>query len=61
MIDLKEVITKYPESLESAARFHAYMADLYFERVYQARIKVLADAISCGIVDKIKTGNTDTG
>ena len=60
MIDLKDVITKYPESLESAARFRAYMADLYPERADQVRIKVLADVISCGIVDEIKAGNTDS-
>ena len=59
MIDLKEVITKYPESLESATRFRAYMADLYPEKADQVRIKVLADVISCGVVDEIKAGNTD--
>ena len=60
MIDLKDVITKYPDSLESAARFRAYLTDLYPERADQVRIKVLADVISCGVVDEIKAGNTDS-
>lgn len=59
MIDLKEVITKYPECLGSAAKFRSYMLDLYPDPADQARIKVLADVLSCGVVDEIKKGKSD--
>ena len=58
MIDLKVVVTKYPECLENSEKFRNYLKDLYPERADQVRIKVLADAMTCGIVDKIKAGKT---
>ena len=58
MIDLKVVVTKYPECLENSEKFRNYLKDLYPERADQVRIKVLADAMTCGIVDEIKAGKT---
>ena len=58
MIDLKVVVTKYPGCLENSEKFRNYMKDLYPERADQVRIKVLADAINCGIVDEIRSGKT---
>lgn len=60
MIDLKSVVEKYPECLDSAAKFKSYMMDLYPENADRARIKVLTDVINCGIVDEIKDGKTDS-
>ena len=60
MIDLKSVVEKYPECLESATKFKSYMMDLYPENADRARIKVLTDVINCGIVDEIKDGKTDS-
>ena len=58
MIDLITVVEKYPESLESPAKFQNYLKDLYPEQEDQVRIKVLTDAMNCGIVDEIRRGKT---
>ena len=59
MINLKETIKKYPECLESAAKFKGFMSDLYPDLGDRARIKVLTDILDSGIVDEIRNGNTD--
>ena len=53
MIKLKEVITKYPECLESASKLRSYLVDLYSEE--KARIRVIVDSYDCGIYEKIKS------
>ena len=57
MIDLKEVITKYPECLESAAKLKSYLADLYPEE--KARCSILATIFDVGIAEQIKNGKVD--
>ena len=59
MINLKTVVEKYPESLDSPAKFQNYLKDLYPDQADQVRIKVLADAMNCGIVDEIRSGKTE--
>ena len=53
MIDLKEVITKYPECLENADRLKAYLFDLYPDDTVEATI--VSSILLCGIADEIKT------
>ena len=56
MIDLKSIIEKYPECLESPEKFKGFMLDLYPDLGDRARIKVLTDAFSSGLVDEIRNG-----
>ena len=60
MIDLKSVVEKYPECLESATKFKSYMMDLYPDNSNKARIRILADIVDCGIALEIKNGKTDS-
>ena len=53
MINLKEVVKKYPECLESADKLHAYLYDIYPEE--KAKTRVLVDGFRCGIYDALKT------
>ena len=53
MINLQEVITKYPECLENADRLKAYLFDLYPDDTAEATI--ISSILSCGIADEIKT------
>ena len=57
MIDLKEIITKYPECLESAAKLKSFLADLYPEE--KARCSILATIFDVGIAEQIKNGKVD--
>ena len=59
MINLKEVIAKYPECLESESKLRSYLVDLYpDEKLYAG---ILADMLSDGIVDEMKgKSNIDT-
>ena len=57
MIDLKEIITKYPECLESAAKLKSYLADLYPEE--KARCSILATIFDVGIAEQINNGKVD--
>ena len=59
MIDLKSVVEKYPECLDSATKFKSYMMDLYPDNSNKARIRILADIVDCGIALEIKNGKTD--
>ena len=56
MIDLKSVVEKYPECLDSATKFKSYMMDLYPDNSNKARIRILADIVDCGIALEIKNG-----
>lgn len=60
MIDLKNLIEKYPECLDSATKFKSYMMDLYPGSTNKARIRILADIVDCGIAVEIKNGKTDS-
>lgn len=55
MINLKEVLTKYPECLESASKLRSYLVDIYPEE--KARIRVIVDSFDCGIYEKIKNAD----
>ena len=55
MINLKDVITKYPECLESASKLRSYLFDLYPEE--KARIRVIVDSFDCGIAEEIKNAH----
>ena len=59
MIDLKSVVEKYPECLDSATKFKSYMMDLYPDNSNKARIRILADMIDCGIATAFKNGKKD--
>ena len=52
MINPKEVITKYPECLESASKLRSYLVDLYPDE--KARIRVIVDSFDCGIYEQMK-------
>lgn len=56
MIDLKEVITKYPECLESSEKLRAYLTDLYPNE--KAKVSIIVAIFSCGIANEIKRMNT---
>ena len=52
MIDLKRVITKYPQCLETSQKLRAYLIDLYTnERPY---IAILVSMYNAGIFFEIK-------
>lgn len=52
MIDLNEIITKYPECMESAEKLRAYLGDLY--PAEKARINVLSALMSIGAAEEIR-------
>ena len=52
MIDLKSVVEKYPESLNSAEKLRAYLTDLYPSE--KAKVGIVVSIFSCGIADEIK-------
>ncbi len=52
MINLKDLITKYPECLESASKLRSYLVDIYPEE--KARIRVIVDSFDCGIYEQMK-------
>lgn len=52
MINLKEVITKYPECLESASKLRSYLVDLYPNE--KRDVFILCTILDCGIADEIK-------
>ena len=56
MIDLKEVITKYPECLESSEKLRAYLTDLYPNE--KAKVSIIVAIFNCGIADEIKNMKT---
>ena len=60
MIDLKSVVEKYPECLDSSSKFKSYMMDLYPDNSNKAHIRILADIVDCGIALEIKNGKTDS-
>ncbi len=53
MINLKEVITKYPKCLESVNKLRSYLVDLYPNE--KRDIFILCTIFDCGIVEEIKT------
>ena len=55
MIDLKDLITKYPECLESAAKLKAFLTDFYPSE--KARINILTAIWNTGIADEIRHSN----
>lgn len=59
MINLKELITKYPECLENVSKLRSYLLDLYPDE--KRDISVIVTILECGIADEIKAknGNTD--
>lgn len=57
MIDLKEVIEKYPESLDNAGKLRAYLIDLYPEE--RAIANIIVAIFECGIAEEIKRGESD--
>ena len=56
MIELKEVVTKYPECLASPEKFRNFMIDLYPSLEERAAIRVLTDILANGFVDEIQNG-----
>lgn len=52
MINLKEVITKYPECLESASKLRSFLVDLYPEE--KRSIAIITTIFDCGIAEEIK-------
>ncbi len=52
MIDLKSVITKYPECLNTSDKLKAYLTDIYPDE--KARVRIIVSIYYCGIVDEIK-------
>ena len=60
MIDLRNVVEKYPECLEDSTKFKNYLKDLYPGQEDQVRIRILSDVMNCGIVNEIKSGKTDS-
>lgn len=52
MINLKEVITKYPECLESSEKLKAYLTDLYPDE--KAKISIIVAISNSGIAEEIK-------
>ena len=52
MIDLKEVITKYPECLESSEKLRAYLTDLYPNE--KAKVSIIVAIFNCGIAEEIE-------
>ena len=58
MIDLKEVITKYPECLENSEKLKAYLTDLYPSE--KAKVSIIVAIFNSGIADEInKSSNID--
>lgn len=55
MINLKDVITKYPECLESASKLRSYLCDLY--PTEKRDITIISTIFDCGIADTIKLSN----
>lgn len=60
MIDLRNVVEKYPECLENPNKFKSYLKDIYPDQEDQVRIRILSDVMNCGIVNEIKSGKTDS-
>lgn len=60
MIDLRNVVEKYPECLENPTKFKNYLIDLYPSQEDQVQIRILSDIMRCGIVEEIKAGKTDS-
>lgn len=56
MIDLKEVITKYPECLESSEKLRAYLTDLYPNE--KAKVSIIVAIFNCGIAEEIKNSSS---
>ena len=56
MIDLKEVISKYPKCLENSEKLRAYLTDLYPNE--KAKVSIIVAIFSCGIANEIKRMNT---
>ncbi len=56
MIDLKELITKYPECLDSSEKLRSYLKDLYPNQ--KARINIIVAIFSCGIAETIQNKKT---
>ena len=52
MIDLKDVITKYPECLENSEKLKAYLTDLYPSE--KAKVSIIVAIFNSGIADEIK-------
>ena len=52
MINLKEVITKYPECLESSEKLKAYLTDLYPDE--KAKVSIIVAISNSGIAEEIK-------
>ena len=52
MIDLKSVVEKYPESLNSAEKLRAYLTDLYPNE--KAKVGIVVSIFSCGIAEEIE-------
>ena len=58
MINLNDVISKYPECLESSEKLRAYLTDLYPNE--KAKIRIIIDILNCGIVHEMRNGaNSD--
>ena len=52
MINLKEVITKYPECLVSSEKLKAYLTDLYPDE--KAKVSIIVAISNSGIAEEIK-------
>lgn len=51
-MDLKRVVEKYPESLNSAEKLRAYLTDLYPNE--KAKVGIVVSIFSCGIAEEIE-------
>ena len=55
-MDLKSVVEKYPESLNSAEKLRAYLTDLYPNE--KAKVGIVVSIFSCGIAEEIERSKT---
>lgn len=56
MINLKDVISKYPECLESSEKLRAYLTDLYPNE--KAKVSIIVAIFNCGIAEEIKDSSS---
>ncbi|WP_346698210.1 ATP-dependent helicase [Catenibacillus scindens] len=60
MVDLKEILIKYPECLQNSIRLRATLSDLYPGQDYRAELFLIMAAYDQGIVDEIQRNTLDS-
>lgn len=59
MVDLKEVLIKYPECLQNSVRLRATLRDLYPNQDYRSELFLIMAAYDMGIVGEIQRNTLD--